>query len=172
MYKAQDIDEILDDIEKQYDLSTIYRIDPSLSVQKNANIMSQQMMKAMVVSDVLNQIRKKLYDIEQLDESTLSLDIPTKCDDCFARRDNGICWVCAFTGDVSESGFFQKYNIMENCPFLSQKMIDDLTYNLLQEVAVASYQDFVDDLDEDWRNKIKMSVQQSINSFFGDGSSD
>lgn len=168
IYRKEDVNEILENIEKQYDLSTIYHIDPSLSVQKNANIMSQQMMKAMIVSDILSQIKKSLIKIQQPDALTSSLDVPTKCSDCFAKRDNGICWVCAFTGDMSESGFFQKYNVMENCPFLTQKRIDDLAYNFLQEVISSSYQDFIDDLDNDWRDKMRKSIQESIDSLFGD----
>lgn len=168
IYNKKDVDNILENIEKQYDLSTIYHIDPKLSVHKNANLMSHQMMTAIIVSDILYNIRKYLKDIEQPDAFSSSLDIPTECHNCFAKRDNGICWVCAFTGDMSESGFFQKYNVMENCPFLTQKRIDDLAYNFLQEIASSSYQDFINDLDNDWRDKIRKSVQESINNLFGD----
>lgn len=168
MYDKKDIDMILDNIEKQYDLSTIYHMNPRLSIQENTELMSHQMITAIVVSDILSQIKTDLNDIQQPDAFTSSLDIPTKCNDCFAKRDNGICWVCAFTGDMSESGFFQKYNVMENCPFLTQKRIDDLAYNFLQEVISSSYQDFIDDLDNDWRDKMRKSIQESIDNLFGD----
>lgn len=168
IYDKKDIDRILENIEKQYDLSTIYHMDPKLSVQKNANLMSHQMMTAIIVSDILHNIRKSLSDVQQPDAFSSSLDVPTKCSNCFAKRDNGICWVCAFTGDMSESGFFQKYDVMENCPFLTQKRIDDLAYNFLQEVISSSYQDFIDDLDNDWRDKMRKSIQESIDSLFGD----
>lgn len=168
IYDKKDVDMILDNIEKQYDLSTVYHINPRLSVQENNDLMSHQMLTAIIVSNILSQIRGDLNKIQQPDALTSSLDIPTQCSNCFAKRDNGICWVCAFTGDMSESGFFQKYNVMENCPFLTQKRIDDLAYNFLQEVISSSYQDFIDDLDNDWRDKMKKSIQESIDNLFGD----
>ena len=74
---------------------------------------------------------------------------------------------------MSESGFFQKYDVMENCPFLTQKKIDDLTYDFLHEIISSSYQDFVNDLDDDWRDRVRVNIQQSMDSLFGgDGISD
>lgn len=172
IYDKKDVDAILDYIQKQYGLSSVYHIDANKSIAENTQDMSYQLTKAVVAFDILDKIREKLQDIEKIDIGHSSLDIPTRCDECFARRDNGVCWICAFTGDISESGFFQKYDVMENCPFLTQKKIDDLTYNLLHEVVSSSYQDFIDDLDNDWRDKLKQSIQQSIDSLFGDGGSD
>ena len=84
-----------------------------------------------------------------------------------------MCWICAFTGDMSDSGFFQKYNVMENCPFLTQKKIEDLAYDFLREIISSSYQDFVNDLDDDWRDRMRANIQQSMDSLFGgDGISD
>ena len=168
IYDKKDVDAILDYIQKQYSLSSVYHIDTNKSITENTQDMSYQLIKAIVAFDILDQIREKLQDIEKIDINHSSLDVPTRCDGCFARRDNGVCWVCAFTGDMSESGFFQKYDVMENCPFLTQKKIDDLTYEFLHEVISSTYQDFIDDLDNDWRKKIKKSVQESIDNLFGD----
>lgn len=172
IYDKKDIDKILIDIEMQYGLSNVYHIDTTQSIEKNTKAMSYQMMATMIASDILSQIKQKLAEIEQIDVFNSSLDIPTKCSNCFAKRDNGICWICAFTGDMSESGFFQKYDIMENCPFLTQKKIDDLAYDFLHEFVASSYQEFADDLDSDWRDKTRKSIQESIDSLFGDGNSD
>lgn len=168
IYDKKDVDAILDYIQKQYSLSSVYHIDTNKSIAENTQDMSYQLTKATVAFDILDQIREKLRDIEKIDIGCSSLDIPTRCDGCFARRDNGVCWVCAFTGDMSESGFFQKYDVMENCPFLTQKKIDDLTYEFLHEVISSTYQDFIDDLDNDWRDKMKKSIQESIDNLFGD----
>ena len=172
IYKKKDVDKILEEIEQRENLSSTYNIDTSQSVMHNIQALSYQMLKAEIVSSMIREIQYKLKEVEQTDVTNSSLDIPTQCDNCFAKRDNSICWVCAFTGDMSESGFFQKYGVMENCPFLTQKRVDDFTYNLLQEVVSSSYQDYIDDLDNDWYNKIRSNLQQSIDNFFGDGSSD
>lgn len=173
IYDKKDVDAILDYIQNQYGLSSVYHIDANKSIAENTQDMSYQLIKAVVAFDILKQIREKLQDIEKVDVGHSSLDVPTRCNDCFAKRDNGICWVCAFTGDMSESGFFQKYDVMENCPFLTQKKIDDLTYEILHEIISSSFQDFVDDLNDDWRNKIRINIQQSMDSLFGgDGISD
>ena len=173
IYDKKDVDAILDYIKKRYGLSSVYHIDTNKSIAENTQDMSYQLIKAVVAFDILDQIKEKLQDVEKIDIDNSSLDIPTKCSDCFAKRDNGMCWVCAFTGDMSESGFFQKYDIMENCPFLTQKKIDDLAYDFLHEIMSSSYQDFIDDLNEDWRNKIRISIQQSMDSLYGgDGISD
>lgn len=168
IYDKKDVDAILDYIQKEYGMSSVYHINTDKSIAENTQEMSYQLIKAVVAFDILKQIKDKLQDIEKIDINHSSLDVPTRCDGCFARRDNGICWVCAFTGDMSDSGFFQKYDVMENCPFLTQKRIDDLAYNFLQEVVSSSYQDFIDDLDNDWRNKMRKSIQESIDSLFGD----
>lgn len=168
IYDKKDVDAILDYIQKEYGMSSVYHINTDKSIAENTQEMSYQLIKAVVAFDILKQIKDKLQDIEKIDINHSSLDVPTRCDGCFARRDNGICWVCAFTGDMSDSGFFQKYDVMENCPFLTQKRIDDLAYNFLQEVVSSSYQDFIDDLDNDWRDKMRKSIQESIDSLFGD----
>lgn len=168
IYDKKDVDAILDYIQKEYGMSSVYHINTDKSIAENTQEMSYQLIKAVVAFDILKQIKDKLQDIEKIDINHSSLDVPTRCDGCFARRDNGICWVCAFTGDMSDSGFFQKYDVMENCPFLTQKRIDDLAYNFLQEVVSSSYQDFIDDLDNDWRDKVRKSIQESLDSLFGD----
>lgn len=172
IYDKKDIDEILADIEMQYGLSNIYHININKSIEDNTKAMSYQMMTEAIATSILSKIRQKLEDVEQIDIFSSSLDIPTKCANCFAKRDNGICWVCAFTGDISESGFFQKYEIMENCPFLTKKNIDDLAYNFLQDFVASSYQEFVDDLENDWRDKMSKNVRQSLDRFFGGGDFD
>lgn len=173
IYDKKDVDAILDYIQKEYGMSSVYHINTDKSIAENTQEMSYQLIKAVVAFDILKQIKDRLQDIEKIDINHSSLDVPTRCDGCFARRDNGICWVCAFTGDMSESGFFQKYDVMENCPFLTQKKIDDLTYDFLREEISSSYQDFVNDLDDDWRDRIRVSIQQSMDSLFGgDGISD
>lgn len=173
IYDKKDVDAILDHIQKQYGMSSVYHINTDKSIAENTQEMSYQLIKAVVAFDILKQIKDRLQDIEKIDINHSSLDVPTRCDGCFARRDNGICWVCAFTGDMSDSGFFQKYDVMENCPFLTQKKIDDLTYDFLHEIISSSYQDFINDLDDDWRDRIRVSIQQSMDSLFGgDGISD
>lgn len=173
IYDKKDVDAILDYIQKEYGMSSVYHINTDKSIAENTQEMSYQLIKAVVAFDILKKIKDRLQDIEKIDINHSSLDVPTRCDECFARRDNGICWVCAFTGDMSDSGFFQKYDVMENCPFLTQKKIDDLTYDFLHEIISSSYQDFVNDLDDDWRDRIRVSIQQSMDSLFGgDGISD
>ena len=173
IYDKKDVDAILDYIQKQYGMSSVYHINTDKSIAENTQEMSYQLIKAVVAFDILKQIKDRLQDIEKVDISRSSLDIPTQCNNCFAKRDNGICWVCAFTGDMSDSGFFQKYDVMENCPFLTQKKIDDLTYDFLHEIISSSYQDFVNDLDDDWRDRVRVNIQQSMDSLFGgDGISD
>lgn len=173
IYDKKDVDAILDYIQKQYGMSSVYHINTDKSIAENTQEMSYQLIKAVVAFDILKQIKDRLQDIEKIDISRSSLDIPTQCNNCFAKRDNGVCWVCAFTGDMSESGFFQKYDVMENCPFLTQKKIDDLTYDFLHEVISSSYQDFVNDLDDDWRDRVRINIQQSMDNLFGgDGISD
>lgn len=168
IYDKKDVDAILDYIKKQYSLSSVYYIDTNKSISENTQDMSYQLIKAVVAFDILDQIREKLQDIEKIDIDHSSLDIPTRCDECFAKRDNGICWVCAFTGDISDSGFFQQYDVMENCPFLTQKRIEDLTYQLLREAVSSSYQELTNEIDNDWRDKMKKSIQESIDNLFGD----
>lgn len=173
IYDKKDVDSILDYIKKQYSLSSVYHIDTNKSIAENTQDMSYQLIKAVVAFDILDQIKEKLQDVEKIDIGRSSLDIPTQCDECFAKRDNGVCWICAFTGDMSDSGFFQKYNVMENCPFLTQKKIEDLAYDFLREIISSSYQDFVNDLDDDWRDRMRANIQQSMDSLFGgDGISD
>lgn len=172
IYDKKDVDAILEYIRKQYSLASVYHINTDKSITENAQEMSYQMIKAVVAFDVLSQIKTKLQDIEKQDPNHSSLDIPTQCDNCFAKRDNGICWVCAFTGDVSDSGFFQRYEVMENCPFLTQKKIDDLAYNFVHEIISSSYQDFINDLNDDWRSQIRKNIQQSIDSLLGDDNLD
>ena len=173
IYDKKDVDAILDYIQKQYGMSSVYHINTDKSIAENTQEMSYQLIKAVVAFDILKQIKDRLQDIEKIDISRSSLDIPTQCNNCFAKRDNGVCWVCAFTGDMSDSGFFQKYDVMENCPFLTQKKIDDLTYDFLHEIISSSYQDFIDDLDDDWRDRVRINIQQSMDDLFGgDGISD
>ena len=109
IYDKKDVDAILDYIQKQYGMSSVYHINTDKSIAENTQEMSYQLIKAVVAFDILKQIKDRLQDIEKVDISRSSLDIPTQCNNCFAKRDNGVCWVCAFTGDMSESGFFQKY---------------------------------------------------------------
>ena len=173
IYDKKDVDAILDYIQKQYGMSSVYHINTDKSIAENTQEMSYQLIKAVVAFDILKQIKDRLQDIEKIDISRSSLDIPTQCNNCFAKRDNGVCWVCALTGDMSDSGFFQKYDVMENCPFLTQKKIDDLTYDFLHEIISSSYQDFIDDLDDDWRDRVRINIQQSMDDLFGgDGISD
>lgn len=172
IYDKKDVDAILDYIKKQYSLSSVYHIDTNKSIAENTQDMSYQLIKAVVAFDILDQIKEKLQDVEKIDIGRSSLDIPTRCDGCFARRDNGVCWVCAFTGDISDSGFFQQYDVMENCPFLTQKRIEDLTYHLLREAVSSSYQELTNEIDNDWHKRIKASVQKTIDDLFGDDTCD
>ena len=173
MYKVQDVYRILDNIAKEYDLSnTAYVCDTTSSLEQNIVMMVEQNITKHVVMELLQQIKDELQHIEQIDASDYALDVPTKCENCFARRDNGVCWVCAFTGDISESGFFAKYNVMEHCPFLIQKYIDDLAYDIIREKTNMIYQEIVDDLDNNWRETIRHNIRRSLDRFCGDGNSD
>ena len=49
---------------------------------------------------------------------------------------------------------------MENCPFLTPRKIDELTYDFIRENFDSAYQQEVLDMDIDFRTKIHESLQK------------
>ena len=175
-YKQSDIEKILKNIKDKYTENKEIILLPfgqnNISgIEQNVKYYRIQLMKAQIASDIIKTIKDELYHIGISSYDDFSLDVPTKCDGCFAQRANGICWVCAFTGDLSESGFYQKYGIMENCPFLTQKQVDDLAYDFVKNQFEMLHQENVDDLDEQFREEIKACIRDRFEEIWG-GKSD
>lgn len=175
-YKDSDIKNILDDIRKRYLIGQIlqkpapFGLADDKAIEDNVNYYRSQLINHIVVSSILDEIQARLKHFEHPAPDDFSLDVPTKCDGCFAQRANNICWVCAFTGDLSESGFYEKYGIMENCPFLTQKQVDDLAYEFIQNRFETLHQQIIDDLDNELNEKIKQSIQERFEEIWGDKS--
>ena len=170
-YEDSDINNILETIKQKYvnESSFVpFEISEPEDIEKNVNSFRFQMFSSILISSILHEIQIELRNVAKQHYSDFSLDVPTKCDNCFAKRNNGVCWVCAFTGDLSESGFYQKYGIMENCPFLTQKQVDDLAYDFVQNHFNLSHQEIIDDLDNDLSNKIKTRIRERFEEIWGD----
>lgn len=160
-YKTSDIHQILRDTEEKYIADKVYYVNDDLSINDNVEKLRIQLIRESVVLDVLKYINQRLDQIIDVPSSEdFCLDIPSQCDDCFALRTNGICGTCAFTGDLSESGFYSRFGIMENCPFLTPRKIDELTYDFIRENFDSVYQQEVLDMDMDFRTKIHESLQK------------
>ena len=174
-YKDSDIQHILDNIKKRYlerpDYRTPFGLNNSQAIEKNVNLYREKLISFIVASKILEDIQNELENVEKPAYDDFSLDVPTQCDNCFAQRANGICWVCAFTGDLSESGFYQKYGIMENCPFLTQKQVDDLAYDFIKNDFEMLHQENVNELDNQLREEIKKQIQEHFEDIWG-GKSD
>lgn len=119
-----------------------------------------------VVDEVCDYMEFGLRHLERVHTpDSHSLDIPTKCDGCFAQRSNGTCWYCAFTGDTSETGFFQKYKVMENCPFIGAKM-DVYIAEHARNNMYKWYKDFVEKTDEEWEQEQKHMIIQKLSKLW------
>lgn len=167
-YKASDIHQILEDIKEKYSIKDSYEFDKNLTPDENIDNFRFQIIRAYIIPQILMDINQKLNKIEKTSYNDFSLDIPTKCDNCFALRTNGVCHVCAFTGDLSESGFYQKYGLMEHCPFLTQKQVDNLAYDFIKKHFNESHQNIVDDVNDELRKKIELELRNSFNSYWGE----
>ena len=63
IYDKKDVDAILDYIQKQYGMSSVYHINTDKSIAENTQEMSYQLIKAVVAFDILKQIKDKLQDM-------------------------------------------------------------------------------------------------------------
>lgn len=163
-YETSDIQKILNEIKQKYNVPLIYYIKKDMPTEKEVNHFREEVITSTAVLQIIDEIQTQLKGIEKVNHSDFSLDVPTQCSDCFAKRSNGICLVCAFTGDLSESGFYQKYGIMEHCPFLTRKQIYDLAYDFMINRFELLHQELIDEYDEE----IKENIKKRFDSMWSD----